>query len=53
MWLAIVAIFGSAVALGIDELVDLVANFRYGHRDNYWIWVPTAIVFVAIAVVSV
>lgn len=53
MWLAVVAIFASALALGVDELAGLITDLKFEHRDNYWIWVPGAIVLVAIAVASV
>lgn len=53
MWLAVVAIFGSALALGVDELAELILDFKFERRDNYWIWMPGALIFVAIAVASV
>ena len=29
MWMAVVAIFGSALALGVDELVLVITNYKF------------------------
>ena len=47
------SILGSGIALGVDELTLLISEFKFEHRDNYWIWVGAALFFVAIAVASV
>ena len=51
LWLTLMSIGGSAVAIVIDESVFELNRVKQWYRDNYWIWVAVALVCVAIALV--
>jgi chloride channel 2 len=54
MWLTILSIAGSIVAIIVDESTYELLRLKHDYaEDNYWIWVSIALVCVAIAVAFV
>ena len=53
MWLAILSVSTSIVAIIIDESVMKINQHKLGGRDNYWFWVLYSMLFAAMAVTCI
>ena len=53
LWLTLLSIGGSIVAIIVDESIRELNLIRYSYHDNYYVWVISCLVAVAIAVALV
>lgn len=53
MWLTILSIGTSIVAIVIDESVKTINDYKLSSRQNYWFWVLYSMLFAAMAVTCI